>query len=125
MKVAVHLTAPLTGMMLVVAAWGCHGMNQTPPARSPQPSPSSSAAPAPAHETGPRAIIQIDGMACPFCTYNIQRQLQALPGVERVDVSLDKGEAYVTLSEQDPATEAQLRDAVKSSGFTPRQVRMP
>lgn len=73
----------------------------------------------------PRAVLTINGMACPFCTYNIQRQLEALDGVQQVDVSLEKGEAYVTLSKQDPATAEQLRKAVESAGFTPTKVRMP
>jgi len=74
--------------------------------------------------TPARAVVKIDGMACPFCTYNIQRQLEALDGVERTDVSLEKGEAYVTLSSSNPATEAQLRLAVESAGFTPTRVRI-
>lgn len=83
------------------------------------------AAPSATQPSGPRAAVVIDGMACPFCTYNIQRQLEGVEGVERVDVSLEKGEATVTLSEQDPATAKQLREAVESAGFTPTEVRMP
>lgn len=73
----------------------------------------------------PHAVLTIDGMACPFCTYNIQRQVEALDGVQKVDVSLARGEAYVTLSERDPATAEQLRQAVESAGFTPTKVQMP
>lgn len=73
----------------------------------------------------PRAVVKIDGMACPFCTYNIQRQLEALDGVRQTDVSLKKGEAYVTLSSNNPATAEQLRRAVESAGFTATEVRIP
>jgi len=103
----------LMGIILLVSA--C----QTPPGAGGAPDPSAGGL-APA-----RAVIQIDGMACPFCTYNIQRQLEALDGVERTDVSLEKGEAYVTLSPNNPATADQLRRAVESAGFTPMRVRMP
>jgi len=103
----------LMGIILLVSA--C----QTPPGAGGAPDPSAGGL-APA-----RAVIQIDGMACPFCTYNIQRQLEALDGVERTDVSLEKGEAYVTLSPHNPATADQLRRAVESAGFTPMRVRMP
>lgn len=118
MRIPVHPTLPLfaIGLLLIAAAPGCRsdGPTSATAARaSAQRSTEESAA--------SRATIRIDGMACPFCTYNIERQLQAVEGVERVDVSLEKGEAYVTLSKQNPPTEQRLRAAVKSAGLPPFQ----
>jgi len=105
--------APLLAILLLLA--GC----QTPPGTGGEPESSAGGT------TPARAVITIDGMACPFCTYNIQRQLEALEGVVKTDVSLEKGEAYVTLSPNKPATADQLRQAVRSAGFTASEVRMP
>jgi len=102
-------------------ALGVAGCASAPPA-------SSADAPAADTASGPhdrRAVVSVDGMFCPFCTYNVERQLRALDGVDRVDVSLDRAEAYVTLSEADPATAEQLRRAVESAGFTANRVEMP
>lgn len=129
MKIAIQLTLLMIGLLFIVAAWGCVGtptvepLVHSQPPEHPQP-PEPSAAPT-SQEAAPQATIQINGMACPFCTYNIQRQIEALEGVQRVDVSLEKGQAYVTLSKRNPPTAEQLREAVESAGFTPGQVRMP
>lgn len=114
MKYKTILIVAVSGLLLA----GC----QSPP--SSERAGDTRANPA-AQPTESRAVVVIDGMACPFCTYNIQRQLERVEGVERADVSLKKGEAYVTLSEQSPATAKQLRQAVESAGFTPTEVRMP
>lgn len=126
MKTAIQLTPLMIGLLFIVAAWGCVGTPTVEPPVVSQPPghPEPSAAPA-SQEAATQATIQINGMACPFCTYNIQRQIEALEGVQRVDVSLEKGEAYVSLSKQNPPTAKQLREAVESAGFTPGQVRMP
>jgi len=112
-----------TGLTASAALWlgGCAGPTETAEGsgdRAPQVAPESD-------RRERQAVVRVDGMACPFCTYNIQRQLEALEGVEGVEVSLDAGEARVTLSEDEPASEAQLRRAVESAGFTPTEVTMP
>ena len=114
MKRAVYPILLLTATAFWAVGWGCHYSGPTP-----------AVTPSTIEDAAPRATIRIDGMACPFCTYNIQRQVEAVEGVEHVDVSLEKGEAHVTLSEQNPPTAEQLRAAVESAGFTARQVRMP
>lgn len=117
-----RLPLSVIGVLMVTSAWGCGARTPTvePPEQPPRPATAVSS-----QETTPQAVIRIDGMACPFCTYNIQRQVEALDGVEAVDVSLDRGEAYVTLSKQNPPSAEQLREAVKSAGFTARKVQMP
>lgn len=122
-KRTLRLMPIVIGVLVLTAAWGCASVP------TPQPSAGSSdglsTPQAMSKESEPQAVVQIKGMACPFCTYNIQRQIQALQGVQHVEVSLEKGEAYVTLSKQNPPTEDQLRAAVESAGFTPGEVRMP
>ena len=72
-----------------------------------------------------QAVITIEGMACPFCIYNVQRQLEQVEGVQHTDIDLKTGKAFVTLSKEKPPTADALRKAVKSSGFTPTKVQMP
>lgn len=61
-------------------------------------------------------LIGIDGMSCQGCVKNVTGVLQALPGVERVEVSLEKKQATVDF---DPAKvgEPQFRDAIEGAGF--------
>ncbi len=61
-------------------------------------------------------LIGIDGMSCQGCVKNVTGVLQALPGVERVEVSLEKKQATVDF---DPTRvgESQFRDAIEGAGF--------
>ncbi len=60
--------------------------------------------------------IKIDGMSCGGCVRKITGLLQALPGVEQAEVSLEAGEARVRF---DPAavTVAAMHEVVDAAGF--------
>jgi copper chaperone CopZ len=60
--------------------------------------------------------IKVTGMTCQGCVRSVTRVLQAVPGVEGVEVSLEKGEAAVR---HDPsrADLPRLRKAVEDAGF--------
>ncbi len=73
----------------------------------------------------PAVVLWVKGLACPFCTYNVERQLRKVPGVKSVDVTLETGRVTVALSKGQPPSEEQLRKAVKESGFTVDRVEMP
>jgi len=61
-------------------------------------------------------VIGVGGMSCQGCVKNVTGVLQALPGVERVVVSLEAEQATIVF---DPlkVDEAQFRDAIESAGF--------
>jgi copper chaperone len=60
--------------------------------------------------------IKVSGMSCQGCVRSVTRVLQAVPGVEAVAVSLEKGEAELRY---DPARAGtpQFRKAVEDAGF--------
>jgi copper chaperone len=62
------------------------------------------------------ATIKVSGMTCQGCVGSVTRVLQAVPGVEAVEVSLERGEAAV---HYDPARTAvpALRKAVQDAGY--------
>ena len=41
--------------------------------------------------------IKVSGMTCQGCVRSVTRVLQAIPGVDAVDVSLERGEARAAL----------------------------
>lgn len=61
-------------------------------------------------------IIKVSGMTCQGCVNSVTRVLKSVPGVETVNVSLERGEAALRY---DPAraSEAELRKAVEEAGF--------
>lgn len=64
--------------------------------------------------------LKVDGLACPFCAYGIEKKLSTLEGVQKVDIELKKGLVVVTMAEDAALTETQTHEAVRDAGFTLR-----
>jgi copper chaperone CopZ len=69
--------------------------------------------------------LTVDGLACPFCAYGIEKKLGAIEGVTGIDVDINKGVVRVTMAEGAKLPEPAARKAVKSAGFTLRRFASP
>ncbi len=69
--------------------------------------------------------LAVDGLACPFCAYGIEKKLGAIAGVSGIDIDIDKGVVRVTMAEGAKLSEPAAREAVKSAGFTLRRFAGP
>ena len=58
--------------------------------------------------------IKIEGMHCPNCVAAVKRELEAIEGVSKVDVSLEDAQAIVEV--EDVADET-LQEAIEDIGF--------
>jgi copper chaperone len=60
--------------------------------------------------------FKVDGMDCQGCVKSVTRMLSSLPGVEKVDVSLEEAKARVSY---DPAKSAlaDMKKAVERAGY--------
>ena len=75
--------------------------------------------------TGFSATLVVYGMSCPLCATNVERQLQAVPGVTGVTIDMSTGATKLTLDGSSRTTRRMLADAIKRSGFTLKEVRIP
>ena len=66
--------------------------------------------------TTKKATIRVDGMTCAKCTGSVEKALKATPGVEKVEVSLQRKEAVVEYDDE-KVTEAKLREVINATGF--------
>lgn len=64
--------------------------------------------------------LYIDGLACPFCAYGVEKKVGGLDGVERVDIDIDEGLVAVTMAEGSTLDEATAKRAIDEAGFTLR-----
>lgn len=64
--------------------------------------------------------LRVDGLACPFCAYGVEKQLKAVKGVEKVDVDIKTGSVIVTVAEGAVFDKATAKKAVTDAGFTLR-----
>lgn len=69
---------------------------------------------------GGRYALRVDGLACPFCAYGIEKQIRRIEGVQAVDVDVKAGRILVTVADGRTLTEPQARKATEDAGFTLR-----
>ncbi len=62
--------------------------------------------------------LQVDGLACPFCAYGIEKELNRTDGVENIRIDINAGVVTVTMAEGGTMTEAQASRIVEDAGFT-------
>jgi len=66
--------------------------------------------------------IEVNGMACPYCAYGMEKELKKVSGVDDVKIQLKEGLAYIaTLKKQKPLKE-NLALIVTNAGFTPGKI---
>jgi len=70
----------------------------------------------------PDATVYVDGMACPFCAYGIEKKLNSLDAVQKMEVQLEEGRVLLSFTEGESATEDDIRQAVTNAGFTARKI---
>jgi copper chaperone CopZ len=61
-------------------------------------------------------VVGINGMHCQACTKNVSAILLALPGVERVEVSLGAGQANIVY-DPEAVDAGQFNAAIEAAGF--------
>ena len=64
-----------------------------------------------------KKTVYIDGMMCNHCTAHVQKALEALEGVESVEMSLENKSATLTLSKD--IDDSVLTQAITDAGYTP------
>lgn len=69
---------------------------------------------------GDRYQLQVDGLACPFCAYGIEKKLSHLEGVEQVTTDVANGRVTVQMTGGGILEEVQAKRAVQAAGFTLR-----
>lgn len=62
--------------------------------------------------------VHVNGLACPFCVYGLERSLSKVDGVESVAVSLKTGLIRITMADGVTLDETEARETVKDAGFT-------
>ncbi len=65
--------------------------------------------------------LYVDGLACPFCAYGVEKQVGGLDNVESVDILIDQGIVAVTMASGKTLDEASAKQAISDAGFTLRK----
>ncbi len=73
-----------------------------------------------AYAAGDEYRVGVDGLACPFCVYGVEKQLNKLEGIERMDTDIQDGQLVLFMQEGATLSEQSIREAVNRAGFTLR-----
>ncbi len=65
--------------------------------------------------------LYVDGLACPFCAYGVEKNILALKGVEKLDIDINGGFITVVMETGSTLDEGIAKRAVDDSGFTLRR----
>ncbi|MCH8250703.1 MAG: heavy-metal-associated domain-containing protein [Proteobacteria bacterium] len=71
---------------------------------------------------GTQYQMRVDGLACPYCAYGIEKNLKKIDGVDKVDVDLNSGLVTVNVAEGVTLLEAQMSKLISDAGFTFRSM---
>ncbi len=68
--------------------------------------------------------LYVDGLACPFCTFGIEKSLKKVPGVVSLETTIRTGVVRIHLESGARLDPAALNEAVMKSGFTPSRIEV-
>ena len=74
--------------------------------------------------TGASVRLKVDGMVCPFCAYGLEKRIKKLSAVGESTINSKKGTMELFPKEGQHIEIDEVKDAVKSGGFTPREIRV-
>ena len=71
----------------------------------------------------PDIRVGVDGMACPFCAYGIEKKLKNIDSIEKLYVNIKEGTVDLKLKKGATLSEERIREAVKKAGFDTRSIK--
>lgn len=88
--------------------------------------PQAMAATAPASASASTAantyVVRVNGLACPYCAYGIEKQFSGLQGVTGTHVDIAKGVVMVHVKPGTRLTTQQIKKTVEDAGFSLKRV---
>lgn len=77
-----------------------------------------------AHAADRQYRLRVDGLACAYCAYGIEKAFMNTDGVEHVDIDFENGIVIVDAGSKVKFSEPELRKITNDAGFTLRGVEV-
>lgn len=81
-------------------------------------------APVPIQARVESATVAVDGMACPFCAFGVEKRLKRVGGVGSIEVNLGASSAALTASDGGSIDVSSIPEAIRKAGFTPGTIEV-
>ena len=69
-------------------------------------------------------VVRVDGLACPFCVYGLEKKVLQMEGVTSFDADLRLGKVFFDVKPGADIDPTVVRKAVEDAGFTPRGISL-
>jgi copper chaperone CopZ len=64
-----------------------------------------------------KAIIKVEGLYCPFCSYGLEKQVKKIDGFKSVQINVKEGTAEIEFMPGVEISEKDILTAVEDAGF--------
>ncbi len=71
-----------------------------------------------------KVTVRVDGLACPFCAYGLEKKLKKIENVEKLEIKINEGVVTLYFKEGAKIDKEQIAKKVKEAGFTPRELQI-
>lgn len=62
-------------------------------------------------------VLQVDGLACPYCGYGVEKQFSKQEGVQGTEIDIESGVVIVHVAQGTSFSDEQLRKIIHDAGF--------
>ncbi|MFQ5605746.1 MAG: heavy-metal-associated domain-containing protein [bacterium] len=69
-----------------------------------------------------KVTVRVDGLACPFCAYGLEKKLKKIDGVDKLEIKINDGLVTLHFKPYAKIDKALISKKVKEAGFTPKEV---
>ena len=69
----------------------------------------------------PKVIVEVDGLACPFCAYGLEQRIHEIPSVQQSIINIEAGTVELTPNAGEHIDIDEVKAAVTEGGFTARE----
>lgn len=69
-----------------------------------------------------QVTLRVDGLACPFCAFGLEKKIKKLPGYDSLHFLINEGKVIVGWRDDQPLDLKEIDKAVDKAGFTLRGV---
>jgi len=77
----------------------------------------------PAHAQVEQLTLRVDGLACPFCAYGLEKKIKKLEGYKSFEVLINEGKTIMDWHADKTLDLGAIHDAVRKAGFTLRGIK--
>jgi len=69
-----------------------------------------------------KMIVHVDGMACPFCAFSVEKKLERIRGVDSLEIRINESRLVLWINPDVSVDSTVVKQKITEAGFTPRKV---